>query len=115
MIDITTKRRVDISGYGEGWDGCYLTMKTMSPKDFAKWFEVKGTDEGAETATLNDLYSDLMKELLIGGVIINSASGEAEKYTLADKDLPDLIEQLDVTHKQDALRVAAGTYGLKGL
>lgn len=113
-LNITAEREVNLSGYGKGWDGCYLLVKSMNPKELDAWY--KSLDQVEVDATLDSITSDLLRKVLRGGVIMNTPEGGVqERYTLKDEDLDDVVEQIDLSHKQVALRVAAGTQDLKGL
>jgi hypothetical protein len=114
-LNITAERRVDISDYGKGWDNCYLTVKSMNPKALKDWQEMVEAEQTGDE-TIDSLYAEKLKTVLVGGVIMNTNDdGVAERYTIEPEDIADVVEALGPVFKQRALMVAAGTYGLKGL
>lgn len=114
-ITITAERRVDLSDFGQGWENCYLTVKSMNPKDLKEWQELK-VAEASGDETVDSLYGEKLKTILTGGVIMNTQEdGKAERYKLEPEDFGDVVDALGPVFKQRALMVAAGTYGLKGL
>lgn len=114
-LNISAHRRVDLSDYGEGWDGCYLTVKSMNPGQLKEWQELI-TAEATGDETVDQLYGEKLKTILVGGVIMNTGEdGKAARYKIDDEDIADVVDAIGPVFKQRALMIAAGTYGLKGL
>lgn len=115
VLNITAERRVDLSDYGKGWNDCFLTVRSMNPKQLNEWQDLIASESNGDD-TIDSLYGEKLKTVVLGGVIMNTgADGKAERYKVEEEDIADVVDALGPAFKQRALMVAAGTYGLKGL
>nr|WP_218681327.1 hypothetical protein [Rhodococcus qingshengii] len=114
-LNIVVDRRVDLSDFGQGWDGCFLIVRAMNSDQLEEYQEkILGV---AQDDTASTLMDEKLSELIIGGKIMNTdqETGKAKSLMFDVEDVPDVVAALGLTFKQRALMVSAGTYGLKGV
>ncbi len=127
-LNIIAKRKVSLKGFAEGWDDCYLLVRSVSEKERNQWAEemqARKTDDARENDQLADeLTKKRALEVIVGGLVITTdittdddgtqrETQRAVEVTTAD--VPDVVEALEFYWRNEAVSVATGADRLKAM
>ncbi|WMM74475.1 hypothetical protein RCF27_09410 [Rhodococcus pyridinivorans] len=112
-LNIVAYRKVSLSGYGEGWDDCYLRVRAANPEQVKSWSEVFEsktlTNEQAEAK-----FREAANEVVVGGVILNTnEDGSQEKITFDKSQVAEVVAFLDLAALREITFVSSGSDRLK--
>lgn len=127
-LNIIAKRKVSLKGFAEGWDDCYLLVRSVSEKERNQWAEemqARKTDDARENDQLADeLTKKRALEVIVGGLVIttdiatddNGTQRETQRAVeVTTADVPDVVEALEFYWRNEAVSVATGADRLKAM
>ena len=114
-INVQATRKFNLADFAEGWDKCFLTVRTMPQRDsdvIAK--EVAAARAAEDEDALMATMRDICVKLIVGGKIMNTGEdGKASLYELAPEDIPDLVDALNFSWQTAVVELSTGADRLK--
>lgn len=119
-LNIIAKRKVSLKGFAEGWDDCYLLVRSVSEKERNQWadeMQARKTDDARENDKLADeLTKQRALDVIVGGVVITTdEDGTQRAVEVTTADVPDVVEALEFYWRNEAVSVATGADRLKAM
>lgn len=111
-LNIIAKRRMSLKGFAEGWDDCYLMVKSANETRRKEWLAGLTTDTTDEMAS--NVIREACLEVIVGGVVLSTAEdGEVRAFEFPAADVPEVVEALNFSWQQEAVAIATGNDRLK--
>jgi hypothetical protein len=112
-LNIVAKRRMSLKGFAEGWDDCYLMIKSASETKRKGWLAGLN-DASADDEVASKVIQDACLESIVGGVVMSTGDdGEAAAVEFGTADVPVVVEAMNFVWQQEAVSVATGNDRLK--
>ena len=118
-LNIVATRKFYLNEFGEGWEDCYLIVKSVSDTHRKKWsadMEKKGKaakDQDKDEIAIESVRMQSL-EVVMGGVVLNTnEDGTTELVEVTKADVPDVIDALGFTFQMDIVAFSTGAYRLK--
>lgn len=113
-LNIIANRKLGLKGFAEGWDDCYLMVRGVNE---AKRQELqdKLTPDTTD-AEAAEVMRQACLDVITGGLVITtSEDGTTSSVTVDRKDVPDVVEALNLSWQQEVVSVATGADRLKAM
>lgn len=111
-LNIVAKRRMSLKGFAEGWDDCYLMIRSASETKRKEW--LSGLEKGTDDENASNVIRDACLEVIVGGVVMSTdENGVASAAEISPADVPDVVEAMNFSWQQEAVSVATGNDRLK--
>lgn len=111
-LNIVANRKMSLKGFAEGWDNCHLLIRGVNETRRQELQSQLG--EKPDDKVAGDLIRSLCLEVIVGGqVITTDADGSTRMVTVAEADVPDVVEALNFAWQQEVASVATGADRLK--
>ncbi|MCF8783193.1 hypothetical protein [Rhodococcus ruber] len=119
-LNIVAKRKLSLKGFAEGWDDCYLIVRSVSETERKQWAKEMKTRETDDTAENDHLAEEMTKkralEVIVGGLVITTDEDNTERAVeVTTADVPVVVEVLDFYWRNEAVLVATGFDRLKAM
>jgi hypothetical protein len=104
---------MSLKGFAEGWDGCFLIIKSANETRRKGWLAAL-SEEKADEETASDVIRDACLEVIVGGLVMSTGEdGEAKAIEFTTADVPEVVDALNFSWQQEAVSVATGNDRLK--
>ncbi|MDV6295182.1 hypothetical protein [Rhodococcus aetherivorans] len=120
-LNIVATRKLSLKGFAEGWDDCYLLIRSASDKEQKQWaveaqpYKEEKDDE-RKAAILEDLTERRVMEVIIGGrVITTDEDGTSRPVEFGKEDVSVVVEALSFYWRNEAVNLASGVDRLKAM
>lgn len=111
-LNIVAERKMSLKGFAEGWDDCYLLVRSANEKKRKEWVSALGTEQDEDKATAVTRQACL--ESIVSGVVMSTSDdGVAHPVNITVADVADVVEALNFVWQQEVLSVATGADRLK--
>jgi hypothetical protein len=111
-LNIIAKRKMSLMGFAEGWDDCYLLVRSASETKRKEWLASLEKEAGDENAS--KVIREACLEVIVGGVVISTdENGVGSPVEIEPVDVPDVVEAMNFSWLQQAVSVATGNDRLK--
>ncbi|ETT25263.1 hypothetical protein RR21198_4003 [Rhodococcus rhodochrous ATCC 21198] len=119
-LNIVAKRKVSLKGFADGWDDCYLIVRSLSEKERKQWSEeaqARQTDDARQNDQLaEELTKKMALDVIVGGVVITTdEDGSQRAVEVTTADVPGVVEALEFYWRNEAVSVATGADRLKAM
>jgi hypothetical protein len=109
---IVAKRKMSLKGFAEGWDDCYLLIRSASETKRKEW--LASLEKGTDDENASGVIRGACLEIIVGGVVMSTdENGVASPVEVAPTDVPDVVEAMNFSWLQEAVSVATGNDRLK--
>ena len=117
-LNIVATRKVSLKGFAEGWDECFLLVRSANEAKRKEWQTAMNAvkENEDESDAVVDVLRQAATEAITGGQVIDTdENGQGRKATLTPADVPTVIEELNIYWLQEVVAVATGADRLKAL
>jgi hypothetical protein len=111
-LNIIAERKMSLKGFAEGWDDCYVIVRSANEAKRKAWLTALGTEQSEDTAV--DVTRNACLESIVRGVVMSTDDdGTATAASFDEVDVPQVVEALNFAWQQEILSVATGADRLK--
>jgi hypothetical protein len=111
-LNIVAERKMSLKGFAEGWDDCYVIVRSANEAKRKQWLAALGTEANEEVAV--QVTRDACLDSIVRGVVMSTdENGKATATSFDASDVPDVVEALNFAWQQEILSVATGADRLK--
>ncbi|WP_427007198.1 hypothetical protein [Pseudarthrobacter sp. H2] len=111
-LNIVAERKMSLKGFAEGWDDCYLKVRTANESKRKAWLAGFGADADEETA--EKVIREACLEVIVGGVIMSTdENGIATPVEFTVADVAEVVDAINFFWQQEVVSVATGVNRLK--
>ncbi|TFC63709.1 hypothetical protein E3O62_02460 [Cryobacterium sp. TMT2-15-1] len=114
-LNLRATRRLSLSGFGIGWDECYLIVKAVSGSEAQESADqIEELKESNDVKGLNKLVRDYCIQNITKGVVINTKDdGSQEPYEFTSDEVSGVVDALNLAWQLEVLAVSTGSDRLK--
>ncbi|KUM39019.1 hypothetical protein [Arthrobacter sp. EpRS71] len=114
-LNIVAKRKMSLKGFAEGWDDCYLMIKSANETKRKEWLKSLDQEKSDDETAFNTIR-DACLEVIVGGVVMSTdADGNASPVEFTAADVPEVVEAMNFVWQQEAVSVSTGNDRLKAM
>lgn len=111
-LNIVAERKMSLKGFAEGWDDCYLIVRSANETKRKEWLAALGTEQTEEVAV--QVTRDACLDSIVRGVVMSTDDeGKASATSFDAADVSEVVEALNFAWQQEVLSVATGADRLK--
>ena len=111
-LNIVAERKMSLRGFAEGWDDCFLIVRSANESKRKGWVTALGTDQNEEKAT--SVTREACLESIVSGVVISTdEDGTSKPVNFTIADVPEVVDAMNFVWQQEVLSVATGADRLK--
>lgn len=111
-LNIVAYRKASLKGFAEGWDDCYIRVRTVNEKQRERYMSELGDQKDDKLAA--EVTRQALLDVIVGGVIINTdEDGNSEPYTFSAEEAPQVVDALPFAWQTEILSIATGADRLK--
>jgi hypothetical protein len=111
-LNIVAERKMNLKGFAEGWDDCYLMIRVANETKRKEW--LAGLEKGTDDENASKVIRDACLEVITGGVVMSTDdNGETSAVNVTRADVPEVVEAMNFSWLQEAVSIATGNDRLK--
>lgn len=111
-LNIVAERKMSLKGFAEGWDDCFLIVRSANEKKRKEWVAALGSEQSEEKAT--DVTRQACLESIVSGVVMSTdEDGASQAVNFNVADVPEVVDAMNFVWQQEVLSVATGADRLK--
>lgn len=111
-LNIVAKRKMSLKGFAEGWDDCYLMIRSASETKRKEW--LTSLEKGTDDENASNVIRDACLEVIVGGVVMSTdENGVASAAEVTTADVSDVVEAMNFSWQQEAISISTGNDRLK--